>query len=71
MKKSERIQIEGMSCGHCINAVRAALERTEGVEVEDVEIGAAHVRYDPETTGPKHLVKAIEDEGYTVVVETA
>ena len=37
-----------MSCGHCVSAVREALEETGGVEVLDVEIGTARVRYDAE-----------------------
>ncbi len=68
--KRERIHIEGMSCGHCVSAVREALEAVEGVEVEHVEIGAATIRYDPAATDRARLHDAVEDAGYTVL-ETA
>ncbi|MFB3132331.1 MAG: cation transporter, partial [Rhodothermales bacterium] len=46
-KKQETLQIEGMSCGHCVKAVQGALEAVEGVEVHAVEIGTAQISYDP------------------------
>ncbi len=67
--QSEILQIEGMSCGHCVKAVRQALEAVEGVEVEHVEIGAATIRYDPAATDPAGLRDAVEDAGYTVLQE--
>jgi copper chaperone CopZ len=69
-QQTELIKIEGMTCGHCVKAVREALEAMESVEVENVEIGIAQVNYDPAVTNRAHLVEAIEEEGYTVV-ETA
>ena len=36
-----RLQIEGMSCGGCVNSVRTALARLPGVEVREVEVGRA------------------------------
>lgn len=65
--QSEQFNIEGMSCGHCVKAVRQALEAITGVNVENVEIGRAQVSYDPSITDRAHLVEAIEEEGYTVV----
>lgn len=38
------ITIEGMTCGHCVAAVRKALEGLPGVEVEEVRIGGATLR---------------------------
>ena len=38
--------IEGMSCGHCLNAVNKALASVPGVEIGSVRIGRADVRYD-------------------------
>lgn len=64
--QSERFNIEGMSCGHCVKAVRQALEAIDGVDVQNVEIGRAQVSYDPSVVNRTHLVEAIEEEGYTV-----
>ena len=59
------LDIEGMSCEHCVRAVRGALERVEGVRVDDVEIGRATVQYDPERASVEEIVDAVNDEGYS------
>lgn len=58
------LHIEGMSCGHCLNAVNQALARLPGVELESVQIGRAQVQYDPALTDPARLVAAVEVAGY-------
>ena len=63
----ETLTIEGMSCDHCVRAVRHALEEMPGVEVRDVRIGSAEIGYDPATISPETIADAIEEEGYTVV----
>jgi copper chaperone len=65
-KQTERIEIEGMTCGSCVRHVRTALEDLEGVEVKDIEIGSAEIDYDPETIDRAAIIEAIKDGGYTV-----
>ena len=65
-EKTETLAIGGMSCDHCVRAVREALGGVSGVEVENVEIGAARVRYDAEGVDRRRLVEAVEEEGFTV-----
>ena len=60
--------IEGMSCDHCVRAVRGRLERTAGVTVSDVKVGSATLDYDPAKTNVDELEEAIADEGYTAFV---
>ena len=67
MEKLE-LTIEGMTCEHCVRAVRGRLERTQGVKVDDVQVGAATVEYDPLRTTLDDLQEAIADEGYTAYV---
>ena len=43
------LHIDGMSCGHCLNAVNQALAQVPGVQIESVRIGRAEVRYDERT----------------------
>ena len=62
------LTIEGMSCEHCLRAVRGRLERTPGVAVDNVEIGSATLRYDPAKTSIDDIEEAIADEGYTAFV---
>ncbi|MBX6331715.1 MAG: heavy-metal-associated domain-containing protein [Gemmatimonadaceae bacterium] len=70
MPNSLKLSIEGMSCGHCLNAVRGALDRTPGVTVETVTMGSASVLYDPAKTTPEQIIDAINDEGYTASAVT-
>jgi copper ion binding protein len=60
------LEISGMSCGHCVNAVKSALQELDGVDVRKVEIGSATVDYDPARTSRDAIEGAIEDAGYQV-----
>ncbi|MEO7082929.1 MAG: heavy-metal-associated domain-containing protein [Gemmatimonadaceae bacterium] len=60
--------IEGMTCEHCVRAVRGRLESTPGVKVDDVQIGTVQLEYDPAKTNIDDLEMAIADEGYTAFV---
>ena len=66
MQHEKTFQITGMSCGHCVRAVEGALAALEGVEIEQVEIGRATVRFDPVQHDAARIAEAIEAEGYTV-----
>ena len=61
--------IEGMTCQHCVRAVDGRLRRTPGVEVTQVTIGSADMRFDPATTNVDEIAEVIADEGYTAFVE--
>ena len=67
------VDIVGMTCEHCVRAVRDRLAATPGVEVKDVRIGSADIDVDPAKTGVSEIQDAISDEGYTVdaVTESA
>jgi copper chaperone len=67
---SMKIEIEGMSCGHCVGAVRKALGQVDGVIVEEVTVGSATVTYDAEKTSVDAVSKAVEKAGYAVVGES-
>ena len=64
MSKLE-LEIDGMSCGHCVAAVSEALGELDGVSVENVRVGSAEVTYQPELVSPEQIVLAVEDAGYT------
>ncbi len=63
-----RLTIEGMTCEHCVRAVKGRLERTAGVEVGSVNIGSADLRYDPDALNEDDIAELIADEGYTAFV---
>ena len=54
-----------MTCQHCVPAVDGRLRRTPGVEVSEVTIGSADLRFDPTATNVDAIAEAIADEGYT------
>jgi copper chaperone len=58
------LKIDGMSCGHCVTAVKKALLDLDGVTVENVAVGTATVQYDPAVASPEKIVEAIGDAGY-------
>jgi copper chaperone len=58
------LHIEGMSCGHCLNAVNRALSVVPGVRIDAIGIGRAEVSYDERTTGPSQLEAAVAQAGY-------
>lgn len=64
------LQIEGMSCGHCLQAVRAALDGLPGVAVRTVRIGRADLDYDEGMTGPGPIAAAVEAAGYPTTPAT-
>lgn len=66
MKK--KILVEGMSCGHCVNHVKGALEDIKGVNSVDVNLEAktAIIEVD-ESVKDGDIKFAIEDAGYDVV----
>ena len=58
-----------MTCQHCVRAVEGRLRRTPGVDVSQVTIGSADVRYDPAATSVDEIAEVIADEGYTAYRE--
>jgi copper chaperone len=66
MKK--RILIEGMSCGHCVNHVKEALEEMGAKNVEvslEKKMAIAELKDDVDD---KKIKLAIEDAGYDVTL---
>jgi len=56
--------IDGMSCGHCLNAVRGALARVPGVQIETVTIGRATVEFDPAAASAAQITAVVSAAGY-------
>lgn len=58
-----KLNVEGMTCGHCQSAVKGALEGVDGVQNAEVDLqnGLATVQGDAD---PERLIAAVEEEGY-------
>ncbi|MBF0738492.1 copper chaperone CopZ [Staphylococcus arlettae] len=65
---TETIQVEGMSCDHCKQAVEGALTKLSGVSTAKVDLTAGNVQidYDNEQVEVTDMKSAIEDQGYDV-----
>lgn len=61
------LNVEGMSCGHCVNSVEGALTKVSGVSSAKVNLkdNNVTVEYD-DNVNIDALKKAIEDQGYDV-----
>ena len=62
-----KVAIEGMSCQHCVMAVKKALGGVPAVIESDVQIGSASVKYDESKAKKADIEAAIEKAGYKVV----
>ena len=58
------LQIDGMSCGHCVARVNRALAGLDGVHLNDVRIGAARVEYDSSRVSIEQITEAVRGAGY-------
>jgi len=63
------LNVTGMSCSHCENAVKKAVTALDGVTKVDVDIPAKKVaiEYHADKITPADFKVAIEDQGYDVV----
>lgn len=58
------LEIEGMSCGHCVARVRKTLEQLPSVRVEDVQVGSARVEVGGAGEVLARVLAALTDAGY-------
>ena len=63
---AKTIEIDGMSCQHCVMAVKKGLEALDGVSEADVEIGKASVTYDESKVQDSDLNDAIVQTGFKI-----
>jgi copper chaperone len=64
MKKE--FKIEGMSCNHCVMAVKKSLSKINLIKFE-VAIGSAKVEFDEKEIAEELIIRAIEEAGYQVI----
>jgi len=60
------LDIEGMSCIHCVKSVRNELQQISGVHVEVVEIGKARITMDEDTVSRQTIEEAVIRAGYVL-----
>jgi copper chaperone len=67
--KNITLNVEGMSCSHCVNAVTNAVTALAGVSGVNVDLAAKTVTvdFDEAEVSLDSIKEAIEDEGYDVL----
>ncbi|XP_010126712.1 PREDICTED: copper-transporting ATPase 2 [Chlamydotis macqueenii] len=58
--------ITGMTCASCVHNIESKLMRTNGIFYASVALATckAHIQFDPEITGPRDIIKIIEEIGF-------
>ncbi|MCX7614561.1 MAG: copper chaperone CopZ [Clostridiales bacterium] len=67
--ESKILNVNGMTCSHCENAVKKSVGALSGVEKVTVDLNGKKVavEFDPEKVTLEQIVETIEDQGYEVV----
>ena len=62
------LNVQGMSCGHCVKAVEGSLVALQGINDVNVDLGAAKVAvaFDAAQVTVEAIKEAIEEQGYDV-----
>ncbi|PIC76877.1 copper resistance protein CopZ [Sporosarcina sp. P3] len=62
------LNVKGMTCNHCVQAVEGALTELSGVEraLVDLKANSVAVEYDESVVTVGQMTEAIEDQGYDV-----
>lgn len=65
--KEVKLQVKGMSCQHCVNAVEGALQEVGASGHVDLQNQSVTVQYDEKIVTLEAVTEAIEEQGYEVV----
>lgn len=62
------LEVQGMSCGHCVNTVEGSVGQLAGVEKVKVNLADAQVNvaFDESQVSLENIKETIEDQGYEV-----
>ncbi|WP_322906918.1 copper ion binding protein [Paenibacillus campi] len=62
-----KLEVEGMSCQHCVKAVEGALAEIGANGKVNLESKSVDISYDESKLDVVKLTEAIEEQGYDVV----
>uniref|UniRef100_A0A8C1G496 P-type Cu(+) transporter n=1 Tax=Cyprinus carpio TaxID=7962 RepID=A0A8C1G496_CYPCA len=59
--------VRGMTCASCVHKIESNLMKQKGILYASVALATnkAHIKYDPEVTGPRDVIRWIENLGFT------
>ncbi|XP_029627813.1 copper-transporting ATPase 1 isoform X2 [Salmo trutta] len=63
---SLELVVRGMTCSSCVHKIESSLMKENGIVYASVALATnkAHIKYDPEVTGPRDVIKLIENLGF-------
>jgi copper chaperone len=61
------LKVEGMSCGHCVNAVEGAVKKLGAAGKVDLNAKSVTLEFDESKVSLNAIKEAIEEQGYDVV----
>ncbi len=64
MANTIELQVTGMTCDHCVNAVTGALKEVAGVDDAQVSLAENSAVVKGDGIDVQKLIEAIEEEGY-------
>uniref|UniRef100_A0A4W3JDK4 P-type Cu(+) transporter n=1 Tax=Callorhinchus milii TaxID=7868 RepID=A0A4W3JDK4_CALMI len=58
--------VRGMTCASCVHNIESTLMKTKGILYTSVALATnkAHIKFDPESIGPRDVIKCIANLGY-------
>ncbi len=62
-----KLNVQGMSCGHCVNSIQGALATVGANGQVDLKSNTVAVEYDESKLSLEAIKEAIEEQGYDVV----
>lgn len=65
--KDVTLNVEGMSCGHCVNSIEGALKTVGASGKVYLSEGKVDVSFDENKLSLEVIKEAIEEQGYEVV----
>lgn len=60
------LNVQGMSCGHCVNSVEGAVKSLGASAKVDLANNSVTVNYDESKVSLETIKEAIEEQGYDV-----
>uniref|UniRef100_A0A8C5C8S2 P-type Cu(+) transporter n=1 Tax=Gadus morhua TaxID=8049 RepID=A0A8C5C8S2_GADMO len=63
---SLELVVRGMTCASCVHKIESSLMKQKGIIYVSVALATnkAHVKYDPEVTGPRDVIRWLESLGF-------
>ena len=62
----KEIRIEGMTCDHCVMAVKKELSKVSDLNTINVRLGSVYLEFDELKVNMSHINAAIQEAGYKV-----